>query len=198
VLTAVSLTALAVVGGVNIVTAATAGTPLEGDSAAMRSISGQVLENLPDTDGTVLVTDTMHSGAGPARGLVLQLERQGIDVGVPRSLADEYGRGRVVDPAQVGTVLVVARDDTIDAVADNPDMQLIAEWRAIPEDETNELLAEREGLLADMDAGRLSLEDGLPLQHANSYKLTGDGTSTAYHIAVFLDEAASRDASPAN
>src|SRR5690606_23522479 len=95
----VALAALVVLGGVNVVTAATAGTPQDLDSEAVASITDQVLEGLPDEpEGTVEVRDALHAGAWYARGLVLQLERRGVDVGVPASVADEYGRHRVADP----------------------------------------------------------------------------------------------------
>ena len=197
VLTPVVLAALAVVGGVNVYTAATAGTPQNDDSAAVASLTEQVLDHLPETEGTVLVTDTLHSGAWHARGLVLQLERRGIDVGVEESLANEYGRHRVVDDmADVGTLLVVTRDEYIDDIAARPGMRMIADWYALPEAEIDELVARREQVDADLAAGRITLEEAMPVQVSLIRELTNDELSTAYRAAVFVDERFSAPAPP--
>lgn len=198
VLTPVALAALAVVGGVNVYTAATAGTPQNDDSAAVASLTEQVLDHLPDTEGTVLVTDALHSGAWHARGLVLQLERRGIDVGVEESLANEYGRHRVVDsPADVGTLLVVTRDEYIDDIAARPGMRMIADWYALPEAEVEELVARRDQVDADLAAGRISYEEAMPVQRSIIRELTNDELSLAYRAAVFVDERFSAPAPPA-
>jgi hypothetical protein len=187
----VALAALVVLGGVNVVTAATAGTPQDLDSEAVASITDQVLEGLPDEpEGTVEVRDALHAGAWYARGLVLQLERRGVDVGVPASVADEYGRHRVADPAEVGDVLVVVRDQWVDAVAERPGMRKVAEWWAVPPDEAAPLLAELDRLDAELEAGRLTL-----LEHAREHRrifrqLTDGGRAQAYRVVVFRDEGA--------
>jgi hypothetical protein len=149
-----------------------------------------VLDALPDDlDGPVLVEDALYSGAWHARGLVLQLERRGIDVGVDRSLANEYGPQRVIDrDEEVGADLIVTRDEWIDQVADRPGVRPIAEWYAIPEDETEVLVAEFERIEADKQAGRLTLDEAIELQGDISRQLTNDGQSMAYRVVVFIDE----------
>src|SRR5690606_23810871 len=57
-----------------------------------------VVDDVVDDLGPVPPVLALHAGAWYARGLVLQLERRGVDVGVPASVADEYGRHRVADP----------------------------------------------------------------------------------------------------
>ncbi len=190
-----ALVALGVVGAVNVVTGATAGTPQNGNHDAMASLTAQVLDELPDTDGTILVTDAFHSGAWHARGLVLQLERRGIEVGVEPSLVHEYGRHRVADPEDVGAVLVVTMDDTVESIAARPGMRLIASWSALPEDEMQALLDERDQLRADIeaavsdgDADHPDVEAAEARLREISAELPGDGGSIAYRAAVFVDE----------
>jgi hypothetical protein len=190
VLAPLALVGLAAVGGVNVVTAATAGTPQNGDSASMTALTSQVLDNLPETDRTILVTDGYHSGAWHARGLVLQLERRGIDVGVEASRADEYGRHRVLGGShEIGVVLVVTMDDTVDDIAGSPGMRLIAEWTALPEAEMRDLLDERDEILADVAAGRIEHDADVGARlHEIAAELVGDDQSIAYRAAVFVDE----------
>jgi hypothetical protein len=198
VLTPLALAALTVVGGVNVFTAATAGTPQNDDSAAVASLSDQVLDYLPDDEGTVLVNDAFHSGAWHARGLVLQLERGGIDVGVDESLLNEYGHHRVIEPGtDISTLLVVTRDEYVDDVAARPGMRLIAEWQALPEDELVELEAQRDLIGADLAAGRITYEVASPLQMDLLREMTNDELSTAYRAAVFIDERYGTPAPPA-
>ena len=202
VLTRAALAGIAVLSGINVVTAATAGTPQDDDSAAVASLTDQVLDHLSGREGTVFINDQHHAGAWHARGLLLQLEREGYDVGVHESLANEYGEHRVhPDPALGGTepvtVLYVTRDEYIPQAAERPGMRMIAEWRARPEAETEALLADHAAIGADMDAGRISVAEGVERQLAISAELTNDGESTAYHAAVFIDDGSGTVAPPA-
>ena len=188
-----ALVALAVLGAVNVVTGATAGTPQNGNHDAMVSITDQVLDEVDDGEGTVLVTDAFHSGAWHARGLVLQFERRGIDVGVERSLVHEYGRHRVADRDEVGTVLVVTMDDTVEDIAARPGMRQIATWSALPRDDMQALLGERERLEADLEAAAADgAADELSAIRRRldeiPRELTGGTGSIAYRVAVFVDE----------
>jgi hypothetical protein len=186
-----ALVVVAGLGAVNVVTGATAGTPQNGNHDAMVSLTDQVLDELPETDGTIFVDDAFHSGAWHARGLVLQLERRGIDVGVDRSLVHEYGRHRIAEADEIGAVLVVTMDDTVDLIAERPNLRRIAYWTALPEDEMQALLDERDELRAAIDGGAL---DGAERDAAQERlreiyaELPGDGGSIAYRAAVFVDE----------
>lgn len=188
-LTAGALVVLVAVSGVNVVTAATAGVPQDRNSETVGVLTSQVLEHVPADGGPVLVTDAHHSGAWQARGLVLQLERRDIDVGVEADRADEYGRDRVLDEPP-GTVLVVTRDEYVADVAARPGLRLIAEWRALPEDEIEALLARRDEITADVEAGRISPREGDERRGEISAALTDGERAVAYHVAVFVDEAA--------
>jgi len=87
-------------------------------------------------------------------------------------------------------VLVVVRDQWVDAVAERPGMRKVAEWWAVPPDEAAPLLAELDRLDAELEAGRLTL-----LEHAREHRrifrqLTDGGRAQAYRVVVFRDEGA--------
>jgi hypothetical protein len=187
-LTAVALVGVAVLSGVNVITAATAGTPQNDDSESLQVLTDQVIAALPDDPGTILVNDAGHSGSWHARGLLLQLERRGFDVGVEESLSNEYGRHRVVDPAEVDTVLVVTRDQFVDVVGERPGARLIAEWYARPESEIADLEADLAANAADAEAGRIDDGEKARRDFEVVDLLTNDGQSTAYHAVVFVQE----------
>jgi hypothetical protein len=192
VLTPVALAALAVLGGINSYTAATAGTPQNDDSASVASLTDQVLDHLAGDEGAVLVNDQLHSGAWHARGLVLQLEREGYEVGVHESLANEYGRHRVLPEPDADDdpviVLHVSRDQYLPNVAARPGMRPIAEWYARPEAEVEELLALSAAIDEDIETGRISSDEGMRQQLEVNAELTNGGKSTAYHVVVFVEE----------
>jgi hypothetical protein len=186
-----ALGVVAVLGAVNVVTGATAGTPQNANHDAMVSLTDQVLGEIEDPAGTIFIDDAYHSGAWHARGLVLQLERRGIDVGIDRTLVNEYGRHRVADPDEIGAVLLVTMDDSVDLLAERPNLRRIAYWTALPEDEMQALLDERDALRDDIDAGSLDADEQLAAQERlrEIYaELPGDGGSIAYRAAVFVDE----------
>ena len=195
-LTPLALVVLGVLSIVNVVTAATAGTPQDDNSAAVAALTQQVLDHLPDDGGPVLIKDAYSSGAWHGRGIVLQLERRGIDVGVPENLANEYGRHRVLDDPP-GTVLVVTRDDYVDEVAAGAGMRQIAEWWARPRDEIEDLLARRDQVRADVAAGRLSAREGYDREMEIGAELTNDNASYSYRVAVFVEEPAPAPGAPA-
>lgn len=188
VLRSLLLAGLAVLGAVNTVTAVTSGTPQGDDSESVAALTGQVLDELPDDPGTVLVTDAGHSGAWHARGLVLQLERRGFDVGVEQSRADQYGRHRVVDPAEADTVLVVSMDRWIDDISERPGARQIAEWYARPPEEIAALEAEWDAIGAEMASGEVSYGEGSRRQLAVAREMTNGSASMAYRAAVFVVE----------
>ncbi|HEX6417265.1 MAG TPA: hypothetical protein VFZ77_02170 [Acidimicrobiales bacterium] len=187
-LTVATLAVTGVVSAVNVVTAGMAGTPQGRNSEAVQAISEQVVDALPAGAAPVLVTDAGYSGAWHARGLVLQLERHGVDVGVEENRADEYGRHRVLDEPP-GTVLVVTRDEYADQVGERPGMRPIAEWRTVPEAEADELRARLERLDADLAAGRISYDEGLEARAEVLDVLSDGGASHAWRVTVFVHEA---------
>ena len=92
-------------------------------------------------------------------------------------------------------MLVVTMDDMVETIDARPGMRLIASWSALPDDEMQALLDERDQLEADIDAAvRGGDPDPAELEAAEarlreiSAALPGDGGSIAYRAAVFVDE----------
>jgi hypothetical protein len=124
---------------------------------------------------------------------VLQLERRGLEVGVEPSLVHEYGRHRVAPREDVGSVLVVTMDDTVEDIAEQPQMRQIASWSALPRDEMQALLDERERLESDFEAAAADgdADDWTAIRRRLDDipgELTGGTGSVAYRVAVFVDE----------
>ncbi len=197
VLIPLTLGALVVVGAVNAVTGATAGSPQSGDSAAMNVLLPDVLAAVGDVDGPVLIDDGLQSGAWYARSLVVELEKRGYDVVVPADRGAVYGRHRVVQGDDFATRLVITADINVDDIAANPDLRRIAWWTAIPEAEQAPLFAERqriEDAAAAGDLGPYGAADAVaPVNDA----LRDHSGSTSYQVAVFLDSSVGQVAAAA-
>jgi hypothetical protein len=192
VLIPVTVGAIAVVAAVNAFTGATAGTPQSGDSTAVNALIPDVIDDLGDVDGPVLVDDAVQGGAWYARSLVLELEKHGYDVVVPADRGAVYGRQRVVDGDDYAARLVITVDGYVDDVAANAGLRRIAWWTAIPEDEQAPLLAESQRIDDAIAAGDMG-------QHAAAVALTpindalrNHGDSNAYQVAVFVDTSVGR------
>lgn len=126
VLTAVATAGLVALAAVNLVTAATAGTPHPEDSAMVAALVPQVVEQLDPGGGPVVVSDPYTPGSWYGRALALQLERRGFDVKVPPERAIEYTLDHAVGPGPVQARLLVFRDDTDAAVVGEPGVHLVA------------------------------------------------------------------------
>jgi hypothetical protein len=192
VLIPVTLLAIAVVGAVNAFTGATAGTPQSGDSTAMNAVVPDVLDDLGDVDGPVLVDDGLQSGAWYARSLVLELEKHGYDVVVPEDRGAVYGRQRVVHGDDYAARLVITVDGYVDNVAANAELRRIAWWTAIPEDEQDALFAESQRIDDAISAGDMTLQEGAVELGPMFDILRNHDDSNAYRIAVFLDTSVGR------
>ena len=144
-------------------TGATAGTPQNGNHDAMASITDQVLDE---------VDDRRRPSSSPTRstrclvrgGLVLQLERRGVDVGVEPSLVHEYGRHR--GGRQRGRGHRAGRDDGRHGrghrgPAPHAAGRLVE--RAAPE-EMQALLDEREQLDVDLEAAAGDADEWMAIQ----------------------------------
>jgi hypothetical protein len=128
-----ALAVLVVVTGVNVVTAATTGTPYEGDSEIVGSLTEQVAETVDPGGGQVVIEAPFQMGMWWSRGLVLHLERRGVEVRVPEYQAVQYEFGhqhRRYDGGPVQAWLHVVRDQAIPGMEATPDMELVARWEA--------------------------------------------------------------------
>lgn len=177
--------------GLNAVSGARAGTPHEHDVEVVETLSGPVIDAYADVDGQVVVAEVLGV-AGPwySRALVLQLERSGIDARFEPRLGFTATPNRVFAGGEVAARLVVASEDDIDALIDQPGVRLLARWSGIPPEQRQQRRAAEERLIAARDAGELSdteyFNEMVALAEDDP---RGDQTATsASDVAVFLDE----------
>lgn len=130
----VAVAALVAVTAANAVSAARAGTPLEEQSDTVSALVPDILARLQgdggepgdSVDGPVLV----HGASFPAllhrTGLVLALERKGVDARIP-GLQRAAGKHRLLEPgARAPATLIVAVNDEIPVLMADPELELIA------------------------------------------------------------------------
>jgi hypothetical protein len=127
-----ALVALVVVSGVNTFTAATMGTPYEGDSEIVGSLTEQVEEIADPDGGPVVVEAPFQMGMWWSRGLVLHLERRGFEVKVATHQAVQYEFGhqhrRYEEGEPVQMWLHVVRDAAVPGMEATPDVEPVARW----------------------------------------------------------------------
>jgi hypothetical protein len=188
IVTVVPLAALAVLGAVNTSAAATGEVPLEGDSEVMARLMPQILDALPEGDGDVVVSDVYANGAWYARGIVLALERRGIDARVPPDLGLLFGDHRVHRDGPVRAHLVVFQDEGVGNVGTAPGLRLVARWAAAGWQRAGEIDAAMRDLEADEAAGRIGRADFQRRLSELADERDGDSGATAYAVGVFVDE----------
>lgn len=186
-LTVVAVASLLVLTGVNTANAARAGTPQGPESAALEALIPPVLEAVGTGDGEVLVTDTLN-GSWYTRGLVLQLERSGVEARVPPDRADLFGEHRVRRRGEVRARLLVAVDAELFALVDQSGLRLLARWSTVSDQEAARIERRGAELNANLRSGRIS-----SFEHSKETgELTADvpraGRAGIYAVAVFLDE----------
>ena len=175
---------LVAITAVNAVAGATAGTPQGGDTVALEALMPAVLDEVDGGDTSVLVTDRFATGAWYARGIVLQLERRGVDVRVPADQEQVFGTRRVGrDEADV--TLVVAQNEAIDTVERDPTLRLVASWSSASADELAAAAQERATLDADLAAGRITYVEHAVLNWQTDHALADNTGAVAYRVAVF-------------
>lgn len=152
-----ALAGLAVLGVTNGVRAGGSDVPYEARSDVMQALAPALDRALPAAagDDEILVQTTSFAGTFYRSGVVLWLERRGVEARVSPSDVDDdaFGSHRVLDeePAAVWTVAV---DREVEVVAERPGHELIAYWGVLSRDERARLVARRSRLDADHAAGR--------------------------------------------
>jgi hypothetical protein len=198
------LVALLVLAGVDSTAAARAGTPYAIDSEIMDTLTGPVLDTLDELDELdepddgsegpegQIVVDRYAMSLGTlayGRGLVLQLERHGYDARVPASRIPFLPGSRNEDPDEpVAVRLVVATDEQVDVLLDDPGYTLLSEWSPHSQQEQDDIADRQAQLAEDFAAGRIVQTEFLPGTAALSAELHGHEKVVAYDVAVFLDD----------
>jgi hypothetical protein len=126
-LSVIATATLVVVTGVNMVDAATAGTPQEYDSAMVGDLMPDIVEVLDPDAGPVVVSDPWTPGSWYGRAVVLQLERRGFDARVDPAAAIHFTPHHAHGPDQpVQARLLVLRGDMSEAVDGVDGVELVA------------------------------------------------------------------------
>jgi hypothetical protein len=98
----------------------------------LRAIVPDVLRDVRDVRGVVLIEDGAHELASDySRGLLLQLERHGIDARMRDRDRAVVGDHRVIGRRQPARRLVVAQDDEIAVRGSDPRLRRIAGWSSV-------------------------------------------------------------------
>ena len=183
VLTAGAVAVLAVLAVVNSVTQVTTETRAEADGQVVAALLPGLLDDLDGRDGTVVITDAFGSGSWYSRGLVLELERRGIDVKVPATDMAPLSAHRVYRGGQLAGAYVVIRDQWIDQYAADPNMTLVAEWSSVSSREEERYEQE----LADIEAELEAQPDDAPsiLQQRPQTDPYDNDLATYYAAAIF-------------
>ena len=181
------LAALVVVTGVNTFTAATAGTPQGADSAALAELMPAVRDEVEGVDGQVVVTDMFSTGSWFARGVVLQLERAGVDARVPSAYARLFGERRVVG-GEGDLTLVVGMNEAVETLDADPDLRRVAFWTEVP-DEAFDRADEQQAALDDrLAAGEIDANEHALRSAVIDHQLSDYAGATAYQIGVYAEE----------
>jgi len=126
----IAVSLLVVLAGVNAVAAARAGTPASGPnknwSSTMAALISPVAHALPVGDGEVLVHYTSIESLLHAPGVVLGLERRGIDARVEPEPATRFGEHRVHHRGPVRAVVTLVSGT--DVLSPQPGSRLVAYW----------------------------------------------------------------------
>jgi hypothetical protein len=157
VLTAVAVAVLVALAAVNAVTAITIDTHAEADGDVVATLLPPLLDDIAGNDGTVLITDAFTSGAWYSRGIVLELERQGIDVKVPARDAELFSSHRVYRGGPLAGEYVVTRDHYIERLAQDPNLELVAKWSSLPPGELARISGKMNELDDELSSGQIDL-----------------------------------------
>jgi hypothetical protein len=177
---------LLVVTGVNSYAGLTAGVSHEADNEVMVSLTPQVLEAIGHPKGQVLVDDPYQIASWYQRGLVLQLERRGIDARVAPQRSRLFGDHRVVDADRpVEVHLVVMMNEAVSRLLQDPSVQMIARWRDPSQPAQERRVAE---LDADYAAGRLDITEYFLLMASLNDGRDPMSKAAGYDVAVFVSD----------
>lgn len=130
VLTASAIAGLAVISVVNVATASRAATRHEESGDLLAELTPQVLDALAGHDSVVAVSDVGPIAGRPlTRGLLLQLERHGIDTVIRADRASLGTPDQIRDDTATSETplrLYVAIGDEIEEVRSLPDAEVVA------------------------------------------------------------------------
>lgn len=180
-----TIAVVAVVTGLNVVSALRAGVPYEADSVVLADVMPEVLEAIEGIEGEVLVTDSL-AGSWHARGVVLELERQGFAARVPAERKELFGDSRVVSEATPQARIHVGVDSELRPLGEDPNLRLLSEWRSLRPADVAELEARTAEVDADLQAGRIDQVEH-DLEKAAIERSLNRTDAISFAVATYLD-----------
>ncbi len=182
-MTAAAVVALVALATVNAVTAVTTQTTAEADGDVVTRLLPPLLDDLAGRHGTVVIADAFGTGSWYSRGIVLELERRGMDVEVPPVEIEPYSPHRVYRGGPLAGVYVVTRDGYIPHLMDDPNMRLVAQWSSVTQAELEKAARNAEELDAELDAGLIDSETYF--NESPGGHLYDNDRATYYAVAIF-------------
>jgi hypothetical protein len=159
-LSVVAAATLVVASGMNIVDAATAGTPQRHDSGMVADLMPDIVEALDPDAGPVVVSDPWTPGSWYGRAVVLQLERRGFDARVDPAVAIHFTPHHAYGPDRpVQARLLVLRGDMSEAVEGADDVDLLARADNPGVVDQREVGRQAEGMFYDLVEQGMSEEE---------------------------------------
>ncbi|HET6771925.1 MAG TPA: hypothetical protein VFH36_01365 [Acidimicrobiales bacterium] len=159
-LSVVAAATLVVASGMNIVDAATAGTPQRHDSDMVADLMPDIVEALDPDAGPVVVSDPWTPGSWYGRAVVLQLERRGFDARVDPAVAIHFTPHHAYGPDRpVQARLLVLRGDMSEAVEGADDVDLLARAGNPGVVDYGEVVRQAEAMFYDLVEQGMSDED---------------------------------------
>ena len=150
-----AVAALGVLAVASSIGAVDAGEPQDETSAAMAAILPGVLDALPPGDGDVVVEGTAFMGSVYRTGVVVALERRGVEARVVEDAAlGRHREHRDGDP--VRATLRVVTDADVRPLVGDPAWELVAYDGTVPLDELTEVLDRTAEIQARLDRGEIT------------------------------------------
>jgi hypothetical protein len=184
---ALSVSAIVVVGvcsGMSTVVAAKGETPMLPDSVVLAQLAPLVIAALEGVDGQVLVDDGPYDISSEySRGLLLELERWGLDARMTSQEELLVGDHRVVN-GLVAAEVVVAQDGEIDVRDDDARLRRVARWTSVTEEQRRAVMEQQASIDRAVRAGRLGpVEAMYELARSN---LGAYDPAVAWSVAVYV------------
>jgi hypothetical protein len=177
--------ALATVCVVDVIAAADARPARAADSRVLVALLPDVLREVAGVRGPVVIDDGPELASDYSRGLLLQLERHGVDARMRRRDRAIVGDHRVIEARLAARRLVVAQDDEIAARDGEAGLRRIATWSSVTPAQVQQYRSTRSRLDRLVAAGEMApIEEVVRLR---SIALGHHDPAFAWAVAVYVE-----------
>jgi hypothetical protein len=175
--------AIVVLTSVNTASAARASMPAKPESSTLAKLVPPLMKALPKRTGVVIVHAVGFSYNGLDTGILLWLERAGIDARVLDGLgaAQAVGAQRVYHGDAIRTIVDVGSEEGYDTLAADPRKRLVAYQGTLPP-------AERAAVLSRLAAQRQQLHPGPVSPQEAFHQAVLMNQQAGHEVGVFLSD----------